>query len=237
MGISRKIANMARWCMDEWLPPIFRDSRIFYNTFFCLYYGTLARDVAKFKILTTQKDISKLYSKILIKERQKKLNTCRDTDVTPKIADAIFRSLQGLNELDDHQILDVGCGGGYLVRKFQERGFNAEGVDLKCPSNIPCTKGDITKLPFDDDEFAVVVCTHTLEHVLDIYSAVEELRRVARDKLIVVVPCQRPYKYTFDSHIWFFPYTETLHRMMGFKKGSVCRKIEGDLFYMEHIMK
>lgn len=37
-------------------------------------------------------------------------------------------------------------------------------------------------------------------------TALAELRRVAKRRLIIVVPKQRNYKYTFELHINFFPY-------------------------------
>lgn len=71
---------------------------------------------------------------------------------------------------------------------------------------VDFVQANIQSLPFDDAAFDTVVCTHTLEHVQDIAGAVSELRRVAARQLILVVPRQRPYKYTFDLHIHFFPY-------------------------------
>jgi hypothetical protein len=42
-------------------------------------------------------------------------------------------------------------------------------------------------------------------HVQDAHAALEELRCVAKRRLIVVLPKQRPYRYTFDLHLRFFP--------------------------------
>ena len=48
--------------------------------------------------------------------------------------------------------------------------------------------------------------THTLEHVQRIDLALAELRRVAKHRLIIVVPKERPYRYSFNLHLHFFPY-------------------------------
>ncbi|MDZ7823470.1 MAG: methyltransferase domain-containing protein [Ahrensia sp.] len=64
----------------------------------------------------------------------------------------------------------------------------------------------VEKLPFKDNEFDTVVCTHVLEHVLDFRSSLQELRRIAAKRLIVVVPREREYKYSFNPHFNFFPY-------------------------------
>ena len=42
-------------------------------------------------------------------------------------------------------------------------------------------RGDITALPFPDDAFDVVLCSHVLEHVPDDATAMRELRRVISD--------------------------------------------------------
>ena len=76
--------------------------------------------------------------------------------------------------------------------------------------------------------------THTLEHVRNIHVAIRELRRIAR-KRIIVVPRQRPYKYTFDLHLNFFPYTYSLQSIIGKPKGaSTVKDVDGDIFYMEN---
>jgi Methyltransferase domain len=92
---------------------------------------------------------------------------------------------------------------------------------------------DIEKLPFKDNEFDTIVSTHTLEHVQDIFQAISELRRVAKKRIILVVPKQRPYKSTFDLHIHFFPYPHSLQAIMGNKNKSICKEVGGDLFYLE----
>lgn len=51
---------------------------------------------------------------------------------------------------------------------------------------------DITSLPFDDDSFDVVLCSHVLEHVPDDRAAMREMRRVLRPGgvAIVMVPVE-----------------------------------------------
>jgi hypothetical protein len=57
---------------------------------------------------------------------------------------------------------------------------------------------------------------------------------VTKKRLIVVVPKQRPYKYTFDLHLHFFPYEHSLRTIMGPNHGAVfCKDVGGDLFYVE----
>ena len=41
-----------------------------------------------------------------------------------------------------------------------------------------------------------------------------ELRRVARRRLILVVPQEREYRFTFNPHLHFFPYPHSFLRYL-----------------------
>jgi ubiquinone/menaquinone biosynthesis C-methylase UbiE len=47
---------------------------------------------------------------------------------------------------------------------------------------------------------------HTLEQVKNIDQALREIRRVCKKRQMIVVPCEKKYRCTFDLHIHFFPY-------------------------------
>jgi ubiquinone/menaquinone biosynthesis C-methylase UbiE len=104
-------------------------------------------------------------------------------------------------------ILDVGCGGGYLLRKAAHRTSLALGVDLaesrlrairdgpagSCRSGCPPIElavADGQRLPFADASFDRIICTETLEHVADAQLALSELARVLRPggRLAISVP-------------------------------------------------
>jgi ubiquinone/menaquinone biosynthesis C-methylase UbiE len=92
----------------------------------------------------------------------------------------------------------------------------------------------IESLPFADGEFDTVVCTHVIEHVLEYRQAIAELRRIARRRLIIVVPREREYRYSFNPHFNFFPYTHSFLRAVHpVPERHVCVDIGRDIFYME----
>jgi ubiquinone/menaquinone biosynthesis C-methylase UbiE len=94
-------------------------------------------------------------------------------------------------------------------------------------------KADVTQLQFQDHAFDTVICAHTLEHVFDIEKALSEVRRVCSKRLIVVVPRQREYRYTFDLHIHFFPYAYKLQQLMGPR--ATIYNVGGDLMAIEDL--
>lgn len=132
----------------------------------------------------------------------------RDTDNNEECVEYICKACQNRN----YKILDAACGRGYVINKVQEASQSKDcyAVDIVIPnernSNIQYVSASLTSLPFDDKSFDIVICTHALEHIKDNQKALQELRRVCKEKLLIVIPKQREYRYTFDLHIHFFPY-------------------------------
>lgn len=86
-------------------------------------------------------------------------------------------------------ILDVGCRDCSL-KKYLPDHFKYEGVDL-----FQNKQGTVTHvlnlsegLPFKDDSFDYVVALDVLEHLDDLQFGLEEVLRVSKQKLIVMLP-------------------------------------------------
>jgi len=62
-------------------------------------------------------------------------------------------------------------------------------------------KADITDLPFPDDSFDVILCSHVLEHVVDDRAAMRELYRVLKPGgwAVVLVPMSSRRGETFEA--------------------------------------
>lgn len=87
-------------------------------------------------------------------------------------------------------ILDVGCG-------HNPRGdVNCDLMDPEAdcqwnqdPTGIPnFVKCDVRFLPFKPRTFDLVFCSHVIEHLEDEWEGINELKRVSRDRVAVVVP-------------------------------------------------
>jgi ubiquinone/menaquinone biosynthesis C-methylase UbiE len=127
-------------------------------------------------------------------------------------------------------ILDAACGRGYLLTKIMERY-----PDMKCigcdytvsEQKFEMVAGSILSLPFEDNTFDTVICTHALEHIKDHHRALRELLRVTKGRLIITVPRQREYKYTIDLHVHFFPYLYSFKQFVGIEK-ALYFDMQGD---------
>lgn len=85
------------------------------------------------------------------------------------------------------KMLEVGCGDGAMLKLLKAQGIEAQGVDAsssgiqRCAAaglRAQCLDVSVDGLPFGDDEFDMVVSLETLEHLMNPYYAVQEVRRV-----------------------------------------------------------
>ncbi len=108
-----------------------------------------------------------------------------------------FQIMRMLSHLQFDSLLDVGGAEGYkafLVQQFFGAKVNTSDLSEEACKRaveifqIPAVSADIHELPFEEDEFDVVLCSESLEHVTDYKKAMKELLRVANTAVIVTVP-------------------------------------------------
>ncbi len=151
------------------------------------------------------------------------------------------------------RVLDAGCGSGrHLCESFRTPGVEVAGVDLN-RADLGKARGflslmareqkgrwlvaqaDVTKLPFADGSFDVVICSEVLEHIVDNRTAVAELVRVLKPggDLVVTVPrflpericwaISRAYHHEPGGHIRIYQKRELMDLLEA--AGVRCRRI------------
>jgi len=234
MKLSRNLTIKLNFIFDNIIPVFLRDTKWFMFPFFKIVFGNKTKIFLNFKT-----DVPYMSEKEYIETYKKTQSVLinRETDLNDKCINEILKNIKG------ESVLDVGCGRGFLARKLSKK-YTVIATDIVRPShraeeanNIEFVKSNIEALPFRDKQFDTVICAHTLEHVRDLFLATKEIKRVARQRLIIVVPLQRPYKYTFDLHLHFFPYPHSFLLSIKRSGKNVYKTLGGDLFYMEDITK
>jgi ubiquinone/menaquinone biosynthesis C-methylase UbiE len=231
--MKRERVNFIRYLLEEWVPPALRDSAPM-RWLFRAYWGRFVDDLEKFRSNihhVTPAQFADIY------RRMPRIQ--QGTDNSGACIDRLAALITG------RSVLDVGCGTGYLLgvlaaragavpREFTGVDFQIEpGLAQRQPA-ICFREASIEKLPFADGEFDTVICTHVLEHVLDIGAAISELRRVAKLRLLVIVPLEREYRFTFNPHVHFFPYPHSfLRHVTPVPALARCEVVGRDLLYVE----
>jgi SAM-dependent methyltransferase len=81
--------------------------------------------------------------------------------------------------------LDVATGGGHVARRLREAGLEVVSCD-PAPGMQPDVVCSAEELPFADDSFDVVTCRVAPHHFVDVQSAVSEMARVSRSRVLII---------------------------------------------------
>ena len=229
--MKRETTNRIRTVLEDWLPPIVRDSYLM-RLLFRSKWGRLVDDLEQFRAniaFVSSEQYAAVYDRL------------------PRIQHGTDNSAACIREIGKavcgSSVLDVGCGTGYLIdalaganpeRSYTGIDFQTDQATMASRPNVRFDEGPIEALPYPDMAFDTVICTHVLEHVLDIAAAIAELRRVCRNRLILVVPREREYRFTFNPHVHFFPYEHSFLRVIRPRdERFTCKSIGRDIFYVE----
>ena len=100
----------------------------------------------------------------------------------------------GMSSNAGKSILDIGCGHGVYGRELLKKGYEYTGIEAnkeyaaEAGKYVNAVHMRAEKLDFPDQSFDTVILLEVLEHLEDPYTALTEIRRVARKNLVVSVP-------------------------------------------------
>lgn len=93
---------------------------------------------------------------------------------------------------EDDVVLDVACGPGIVACEFAPKVSHVTGIDItpamieqakflqkeRKLENVDWRVGDVSRLPFDDSSFSMVVTRYSLHHIVNPKEVLEEMKRV-----------------------------------------------------------
>lgn len=230
MIIGRRITVLLNSFLDQCVPPILRDSVIF-RFAAKLVFKNAPYSIEEFKDQAFEmppSEFRRFYEETQLRVHQ------GDTDLSPGSAAAV------LSSIDQGPVLEVGCGRGWLAQQIAANHQTfATDISLRgsyvslSHSGFTAVEADAATIPFLDNAFPTVVCTHVLEHVTDFQRTLSELRRVCAGRLIIVLPKQRPYRVTFSPHLHFFPYRFSVLAYTGTQNLVSLQLVGGDWLLIE----
>jgi SAM-dependent methyltransferase len=112
-----------------------------------------------------------------------------------------------------HEIIDIGCGNGRFIgydkARIQGIDGNNESVKYCCEMGYKVIKCQATDLPFEDESFAGVHCSHLIEHLNppEAWKLLSELMRILKKGgvLCLRAPLMTPTFYNDLTHIKPYP--------------------------------
>lgn len=98
-----------------------------------------------------------------------------------------------------HRVLEVGCGGGHVLRMFREcvlTGVDVSGEMIArarrnlAGLNVTLLKGQLDQLPLPEGGFDRIICTEVLEHVVNPEALLAGMRRLLAPggRAVVTIP-------------------------------------------------
>ena len=126
-----------------------------------------------------------------------------------KIFSSAIRSVA--SETSKTKVLDVGCGRANLLKAFKSLGCDCYGVErTDFPSDdeldgISIYKQDINDIPFEENEFDIVVIWHVLEHLVDPVTTLKRIQKILKPdgSLIIAVPNYGGLQSRLFGKHWF----------------------------------
>lgn len=122
-------------------------------------------------------------------------------------------TLKILGNIRGKKILDLGCGPGIHAKKMQALGAKVKGIDIseellalakaEAPK-VEFTLGNANKLPYENNEFDIVVSSLVMNHINDWNSVLREVRRVLKKNGIFVFSGYNPVTEKVVKIKWFF---------------------------------
>jgi len=138
----------------------------------------------------------------------------------PPVVERLQRALYGRRASRVEQmlggagrVLDIGCGPGFLLRAFRERGWEAQGTEFSEGAaaharevlKLPVSVGDVAGLKLEAASFDAIVMWHVLEHMAEPTATVAEVARLLRPGGVFLcgVPNFGSFEARFGRDKWF----------------------------------
>ena len=114
-----------------------------------------------------------------------------------------------LEIIDEGKILDIGCGGGFFLDKFNSKKWKRYGLEIDKDTTLYAKENfdtdvylwDSKTIPFEDNLFNVVVFRGSFEHMINPHLVAVEVKRVLKSNGYFYI-CATPNVESFCAKIY-----------------------------------
>jgi ubiquinone/menaquinone biosynthesis C-methylase UbiE len=215
---TRRFKSLVKTVLEDWVPPALLETRWLNGWWIHFYNPRADLDFKRNALFMSDQEFAEAYAAV-------------QTERGSEWSDLDQSHVEFLLEnLAPGTVLEVGAGCGHYAVEAARQGRRVTAVEMD-PSRLPVIRergqkqgvavalagSRLERLPFPDRSFDNVVCAHVLEHVRELPRSIDELLRVARKRVLIIVPKERYYRYTPNYHLHFFGGEEQLALAMGLK--------------------
>jgi 2-polyprenyl-3-methyl-5-hydroxy-6-metoxy-1,4-benzoquinol methylase len=117
--------------------------------------------------------------------------------ISPKLRASTDFNVMYLPAVKGGNLLEVGCGNGWMLESFQKLGWNAFGVDFDPLAvnaarsrGLDVRQGTLEEQKFDENSFDAITVCHLIEHLYDPRKLLEECYRLLKPggHLVIATP-------------------------------------------------
>jgi glycosyltransferase involved in cell wall biosynthesis len=185
------------------------------ENYFCEHKDGTARQEKKYKDYFERRKIekTKVYERSYEDIQDRDSAYSRNTIWGERVKDTVEK----YKEYIVGSVLDIGCNDGVGMETIKGLGHKVTGIDISkrkvdvaVQNGLNAVHGYMEELPFKDNEFDTVFCSHVLEHSKDITKAVSEINRVCK-RALILVPIEESNHN--PAHITIFESGEDLKKL------------------------
>lgn len=129
-----------------------------------------------------------------------------------------WHQIKEVNNLKPSQILEIGPGNKFVTNYLLSLGYDVKTLDIS-NNNQPDVIGSVLKLPFNENNFDLILCSEVLEHLPfnDFTLALSQIRRVTKKYVVLSLP-HWGWLFYLKLKLPFFKNIKLFFKLSGFKK-------------------
>ena len=118
-----------------------------------------------------------------------------------------------IKQSDNKRILDFGCGSGWVLNKYKDKGYDTYGLDLDenaiaigQKNGHKMSNQKLIETNYPDNNFDNIRSNHSLEHIINIKETIREFNRILKTngRLFIAVPNTSSITSNIFGKYWYY---------------------------------